>query len=162
MGTIKAMEGKLKIESKENVGTEFIVTFSKTEKPSWFVDKIEIKNGDTVVILDDELLMHNIWKEKLKKYEEEIEVKYFTKGLEAVKFLKSMEEKEKVFLIADYKLRNQDITGINIIEKSGMKDRHLLVTNICLSDIKEFNEKSSYIKTFPKMYMNDISVSLLN
>jgi hypothetical protein len=94
----------------------------------------------------------------LKKYEEEITVKYFTKGLEALKYIKSLENKEKAFLIADYELRKQDINGINIIEKSGMKDRHVLVTNAYLSDIKDFNKKSDYVKIFHKMYMNDIAV----
>jgi hypothetical protein len=39
-----------------------------------------------------------------------------------------------------------------------MKDRHLLVTNAYLSDIKDFNEKSDYIKIFHKMYIHDISL----
>jgi signal transduction histidine kinase len=33
MNTIKAMNGKIKIESKEDIGTEFILTFPKSEKP---------------------------------------------------------------------------------------------------------------------------------
>jgi signal transduction histidine kinase len=37
MGTIQGMNGRLKIESKENVGTEFILTFKKAEKPSMIV-----------------------------------------------------------------------------------------------------------------------------
>jgi chemotaxis protein histidine kinase CheA len=32
-GTIKEMNGRVKIESKENVGTEFILTFAKTQSP---------------------------------------------------------------------------------------------------------------------------------
>ena len=39
MGTIKAMRGKVEIETKEGEGTEFILTFPKAEKPS-------IENGD--------------------------------------------------------------------------------------------------------------------
>jgi signal transduction histidine kinase len=38
MGTIKVMNGKLKVDSKEGEGTEFILTFLKTEKP-----KLEVK-----------------------------------------------------------------------------------------------------------------------
>jgi sensor histidine kinase regulating citrate/malate metabolism len=37
MGTIQGMNGRLKIESKENVGTEFILNFKKAEKPSIIV-----------------------------------------------------------------------------------------------------------------------------
>ena len=160
ISTIKGMKGVLKIESKEKEGTEFILRIPKTEKPRWFADKIEVKKWDTLVILDDEELVHKQWQEKLKMYKQ-ITIKYFTQGIEALKYLKSLQEreKEKVFLIADYELK-QDITGINVIDKSGMKDRHLLVTNMYLSDIKEFNIKSAYIKTFPKMYINDISLNV--
>jgi signal transduction histidine kinase len=66
---LKVIKGQMKIESKENVGTEFILTFPKAERPRWFADKIEIKKGDEVVIVDDEESMHEVWIEKLKEYE---------------------------------------------------------------------------------------------
>jgi hypothetical protein len=92
-------------------------------------------------------------------YENKITIKYFTQGKEALKYLKSLENKEKVFLIADYELK-EDINGIDVIDKASMKERHLLVTNMYLSDIKEFNKKSGYIKIFHKMYINDISLKV--
>jgi nitrogen-specific signal transduction histidine kinase len=157
---IREMKGKLKIESKENEGTEIILTFPRSKSPKWFVDKIEIKKGGTLVILDDEELIHKHWQEKLKMYENEIRVEYFSQGLEALKYLKSLEEreKEKTFLISDYELREQEMNGVNVIDKSGMKDRHLLVTNMYLSNIKELNKKSAYIKIFHKTMLNDISL----
>jgi signal transduction histidine kinase len=162
LGTIKALNGELKIESREGKGTEIILKFPKVLPPKWFVDKVELHKGDTVIILDDELLMHKVWKEKLKRVKEgnTINVECFTKGLEALKFLKSMGDKKRAFLLADYKLRCQDINGINVIDKSGMKERHILVTNMYLSDIKDFNEKSDYIKIFPKVLFNDFNLSI--
>ncbi|MDR2427957.1 MAG: GHKL domain-containing protein [Endomicrobium sp.] len=156
---VRDMNGKLKIETKENEGTEVILTFPKAEKPRWVEDKIEIKKGNTLVILDHEELVHKHWQEKLKMYEKKITIKYFTQGKEALKYLKSLENKEKVFLIADYELK-EDINGIDVIDKASMKERHLLVTNMYLSDIKEFNKKSGYIKIFHKMHINDISLKV--
>jgi hypothetical protein len=95
--TTTVMSGYLKIESKENVGTEGILTFPKSEKPKWFADKIEIRKGDTVVILDDELLMHMAWKEKLKLYDKEITAKYFTDGKETVEYLRCYEKRKECF-----------------------------------------------------------------
>jgi hypothetical protein len=43
-----------------------------------------------------------------------------------------------------------------------MKERHVLVTNAYLADIKEFNEKSEYIKIFPKMYIDDVTIVYKN
>jgi chemotaxis protein histidine kinase CheA len=33
-GTLKEMKGKMEIETKEGVGTEFVLTFPLSEKPS--------------------------------------------------------------------------------------------------------------------------------
>ncbi|MDR1433916.1 ATP-binding protein, partial [Candidatus Endomicrobiellum devescovinae] len=104
---LKAIKGQMRIESKEKVGTEIILTFPKAEKPRWFADKIEIKKGEEVVIVDDEELMQEVWKEKLKKHEKEIRIKFFKEGKEALKYLKSLENKEKVLLIADYELKER-------------------------------------------------------
>ena len=155
MGTIKVMKGKIEIETKEGEGTEFILTFAKAERPRWFADKIEIKKGYEVVIVDDEELMYKVWKKKLKKYAKEIRLKFFTRGVEALKYLKSLESKEKVFLIADYELK-EELNGIDIIEKAGMKERHVLVTSMYLGDIKDFSRKSEYIKIFHKNLLEEI------
>jgi two-component sensor histidine kinase len=161
MGTIKAMRGKVDIETREGEGTEFILTFPKVERPRWFADKIEIKKGDEVVIVDDEELMHEVWKAKLKAYEKEIKLKFFTQGVEALKYLRSLENKEKVFLLTDYRLKGQEVNGIDIIEEAGMKERHILVTGEEVSRIKDFNEKSTFLKMLPKIYINDISLELV-
>ncbi|MDR1104395.1 MAG: GHKL domain-containing protein [Endomicrobium sp.] len=152
---LKAIKGQIRIESKENVGTEIILTFPKAEKPRWFVEKIEIKKGEEVVIVDDEELMHEVWKVKLKEYEKEIKIKFFTQGKEALKYLKSLERKDKVFLIADYELK-EDINGIDVIEEAGMKERHILVTGEEISRIKDFSRKSEYLKMFHKDLLEEI------
>jgi hypothetical protein len=44
-----------------------------------------------------------------------------------------------------------------VIEKSGMKERHILVTNA----LEDFDKRSEYIKIFPKMYIDDIPLRLV-
>jgi hypothetical protein len=39
-----------------------------------------------------------------------------------------------------------------------MQDRHILMTSKYLSDRKEFKEKSSFLKTFHKMYLDKIDL----
>jgi hypothetical protein len=78
LSTVKAMKGKIEVKSKEGEGTEFILRFAKSEKPKWFVDKIEINKGGVVVVLDDDILVHEICKKRFSKYEKEINIKYFT------------------------------------------------------------------------------------
>ncbi|MDR1433686.1 hypothetical protein, partial [Candidatus Endomicrobiellum devescovinae] len=124
------------------------------------VEKLEIKKGEEVVIVDDEELIHEVWKAKLKEYEKEIRIKFFKEGKEALKYLKSLENKDKVLLLTDYRLKGQEVTGIDIIEEAGMKERHILVTGEEVSRIKDFNKKSTFLKMVPKMYINDIPLRL--
>jgi hypothetical protein len=113
------------------------------------------------VILDDEVVLHEVWREKLTEYEKEIRLKFFTQGVGALKYLKSLENKEKVFLLTDYRFKKEEVNGIDIIEESGMKERHILVTGEEVSRIKDFNEKAKFLKLFPKMYIAGIPLRLL-
>jgi hypothetical protein len=147
----------MEVESKEGEGTEFRIRFKKVENPKWFADKIEIKKGSTVVVLDDDKVSQEVWKEKFNGYEKEIEVKRFTYVMEAINYLNKMgdKEKEKVLLLTAYKFKGQDINGIAVIEKTNMYDKHILVTSQYISDMKNFNEK---VRTFNKMYLNDMAL----
>jgi anti-sigma regulatory factor (Ser/Thr protein kinase) len=157
---VKEMRGKMEVKSKEGESTEFILRFKRVEAPKWFKNKIELHKGDTLVILDDEVLVHEIWEKRLKGNENNINVKYFKEGIKAIEFINSMEDKSKVFLFVDYELKGQGINGINVIEKSGMQERHLIMTSKYLRDIKEFKEKSNFLKMFHKMYLNDVDINV--
>ncbi|MDR3253541.1 MAG: hypothetical protein LBT07_01075, partial [Endomicrobium sp.] len=79
-------------------------------------------------------------------------------GLEAVEYINSIQEKDKIFLLADYDLRNQDINGIDVIEKCSLQKQAVIVTSAYSANIKDFNEKCKSIKIFIKSYINDISI----
>jgi hypothetical protein len=113
-----------------------------------------------VAVLDDDTTVHDVWKKRFEDYAKDIIIKYFSSGLETIDFINSVKEKDKVFLLADYELRNQGVNGIDVIERSGMQNRSILVTNAYLSKIKDFNEKCKFIKLLPKLYINDISITL--
>ncbi|MDR0617634.1 MAG: hypothetical protein LBG23_02575, partial [Endomicrobium sp.] len=126
--------------------------------PKWFAEKIEIKKGSTVVVLDDDIVVHEMWNDKFKGYEEELALKSFTQGIEAMTYINSVQDKSRVFLITDYKFKEQRINGIEVIEKTNMYGRHVLVTSQHLSDMKNFNEKT---RTVGKMHINDVPLILI-
>jgi hypothetical protein len=124
--------------------------FAKAEVPRWVLKDVKIAKGSTVVILDANITMHDKWISRFKEYENDLIFKYFIDGLEAIEFMNSIEDKSKVFLFTDDELRNQGVNGI--------QDKHILVTNKYLDDIKEFKDKSDFLKMFPKSYLNDIKL----
>lgn len=153
MKTVNDMNGRLEVDSTENVGTEFYMTFSKSNAPSWFSDTIYLKKDDVVIVLDDDPSIFEAWKDIFEPFLKNISVKYFTNGREVLSFISSCcnEAKDKLFLIADYELRGQEFDGIEVIEHAGMQGKTLLVTSSHTSEIKFFNEKCSTLKMFPKL-----------
>jgi hypothetical protein len=63
--------------------------------------------------------------------------------------------------LSDYELENQELNGIDVIEKSNMQEQHIFVTVLQTSEIKDFGEKSKFLKMFNKTYFNDIPLIIL-
>jgi PAS domain S-box-containing protein len=158
--TLKAMNAKMLINSIENTGTEITLIFPESKAPEWFTDKIVLHKGDILVVLDDDTSIYNVWQNRFHNYLKDIKIKYFTKGLETIDFINSIQEKDKIFLLADYELRNQEINGVDVIEKCNVQERSAVVTNAYISKIKDLNEKCKFIKILPKAYINDISLTV--
>lgn len=151
MKTVNDMNGVLEVNSKENVGTEFRMTFSKSSAPLWFSDKICLKKGDVVIVLDDDPSIFEAWKDVFEPFSNNISVKYLTNGREVLNFISSFDDKSKLFLLADYELRGQELDGIDIIEHSGMQGKSLLVTSSHASEIRFFSERCGAFKMFSKL-----------
>ncbi|MBQ3565465.1 MAG: GHKL domain-containing protein [Alphaproteobacteria bacterium] len=145
--TIDDMHGSLLINSAENVGTEFCLTFPKVSTPEWFCDTLHLKKGNTVIVLDDNRVVFDAWRDVFTT--SDVFVKYFTNGRDVLNFIASFDDKSQLFLIADYELRGQESNGVEVIELSGMQDQSLLVTNFRVSEIKSFDELR--VKVFPKL-----------
>jgi nitrogen-specific signal transduction histidine kinase len=156
--TVKQMNGKMLIDSKENKGTKISLTFQRSEAPAWYAQQIVLPKNSLVVVLDDDVSIHNLWESRLEPYKNEITVKYFAQGHEVVDFINSSKGKSKTFLLADYELRNQSITGIEVIEKCELQDKSIIVTGCYSSRIKDFAKKAETIKFFTKDLINNIQI----
>ena len=147
--TVDNMHGCLQVKSTENVGTEFCLTFPKCPVPNWFSDTIQVAKGDTVIVLDDDSSVFNVWRDILAN--KDVIVKYFTDGRETLDFISSSEDKTRLFLVADYELRGQALNGVDVIEQAGMLDKSLVITNTRIHEIKGFDDASDKLKIFPKL-----------
>jgi hypothetical protein len=159
--TINELKGKQLIESSQNVGTKITLTIPKSNNPQWFLKKITLNKGDTVVILDDDVSMHGLFKKILEPYSGDISLKFFKNGQETVDFISSFEEKNRLVLLTDYELRKQELNGLSVIEKSVVDSaKTILVTSIY--NRKEIQEKaeSSGVKILPKSLLEDVEIIL--
>jgi CheY-like chemotaxis protein len=111
------------------------------------------------VILDDEESAHYLWKDVLKNHGDDLTLAFFTDGREALNFIESSHRKNQMFLLADYNLRS-DITGLQVILESGMKDRSLVVTSIYNDKMIQDLVESSALKILPKQLLDCVPVTV--
>jgi signal transduction histidine kinase len=157
--TLEIYNGQMAIKSQEGVGTEITLKFPLSKSQTWIVDRLVLKKGSTVVIVDDDESVHHLWKQILKKYSDDLELVFFANGKKALSFINSFSKKEKLFLLVDYDLRS-DFTGLQVILESGMKEQSIIVTSIHYDKTIQQLVKSSGVKILPKQFLDDVSIDV--
>jgi signal transduction histidine kinase len=163
--TLQNHEGQLAIESEIGVGTKMILTFPRVPAQNWIADSIQLNDDDIVVVLDDDDSIHAAWDTRfdtlLTKFPN-LTVKHFEIGQETIDFINGLapEKKQKVFLLTDYELINQDLHGLNIIKQTAIQ-RSILVTShyenktVCQDAVK------ADTKILPKQLAHDIPIDIV-
>ncbi|MDR2724038.1 MAG: HAMP domain-containing histidine kinase [Holosporaceae bacterium] len=158
--TLRTMNGKMQMESTENVGTKITLDFPEFECPEWFTTRIELKRGGHVIVLDDNISAHDIWRAIFKNYTRDINVEYFTQGTEVIDFVNSLKEKNNIFLLVNWELKHQNISGEDVIKKCDLQKQSILIVSDYAFQIDELNEKRDLIKVLPKSYISDIPITV--
>jgi len=129
--TIEAAEGNIIVHSKEYVGTTIEIRLPKVDTPEWFMDKLFLYDDLHIIVLDDDLSIHGVWKNRLEglHYLDRIaKMSCFTSGDDFKAFVQSSNISNSLFLI-DYELLNQDKNGLDLIEDLALGSRAILVTS---------------------------------
>jgi FixJ family two-component response regulator len=126
---INISNGKMEIKSTIGKGTEINLFFPIVDAPGWIAKQISLPEGSVVVIIDDDPSIHDAWNLRFKKYLEKIHIKNFDQGEKAIDFINSFPEKNNIFLLVDFELIEQNLTGLKIIEQTAMTKQATLVTS---------------------------------
>jgi hypothetical protein len=159
--TLEEFNGKQLIESTPNVGTKITLTIPKSGKPVWSIEQITLHKGDTIVVLDDDVLVHRLWKDRLEKYTPDISLKFFEYGQETIDFINAFEAKDSLVFLSDYELRNQELDGLEVIQKSDLKNFQSIIVSSIYSR-KEVQEGAIAlgIKILPKDFIEHVKIVL--
>jgi hypothetical protein len=125
--TVTSWGGKLKILSEDGHGTTISIILPRTDPPGWFTPYINLSGINKIVIIDDDQNIHDQWKDKLKAIEQ-ISLEHLYSPDQAFTYLsKSLFSNDTLFLV-DYQIANYERTGIDIITKSNITSKAILVT----------------------------------
>jgi anti-sigma regulatory factor (Ser/Thr protein kinase) len=146
--TIEHLGGKIKIRSTEGSGTTIEIYLKLAEAPTWFSAQIDLSRKTTVVSLDDDLSIHQIWKKRLSNT---INQKQIQSGASFEKlFRENLSDLPSTQFLVDYELLNQGKTGLDLIEELGIAQNSILVTSRYDDAEIQKRSKSLGLKILPK------------
>jgi hypothetical protein len=127
--------GRLDLSSKVEMGTSATLSLPKIPAPAWFVQQINLKSGQFVVILDDDASIHQVWYERLEAIKAEsfgIKVAHVSTPTELRSWIKSSgNDANNALYLFDYELTGYQDTGASLAMELALQDRVILVTSHC-------------------------------
>jgi signal transduction histidine kinase len=165
--TIEQAGGSFQIQSKEGVGTMISIHLPKVEPPSWFLNKISLKQNSTLVSLDDDNSIHQIWHKRITDLKlKDISHLVFQSGVEFEKWYSENSSDPNTanifnFLI-DFELLNQPQSGLDLIEKLGIAQQSVLVTSRYDEPSVRLRCSQLKLKIIPKMMSGLIPIEIEN
>ncbi|MDR3187045.1 MAG: PAS domain-containing protein [Holosporaceae bacterium] len=159
--TVNSYNGVVEVETKEGGGTAFSVKLPISGCPEWLLKQLAFRKGDTVVVLDDDIAVCGVFEKLLGKHTPDLSVKFFTKSRDALDFIESFPQKEKIFFLSDYDLRDGDFSGVAIVLLSNLrKDRVCVLTGTHGSKSLQDMAVNSNVKILLKSFLKDVPVSV--
>jgi len=162
--TVQRNFGEMEILSSEGIRTSILLKFPKAQPPFWIAEEIKVIKGDTIVILDDDPSIHGAWDSRIAPSLvkiPELKVRHFSEGVEAVNFINSLSDKEKIniCLLTDYELLHQSINGLQVIEQTKIKRSTLVTSHYANKEIRE-HATNLRVKILPKELAFAVTINL--
>lgn len=160
--TVESWGGSIRLESQEGVGTTVRLTLPKVDPPKWFVRGLEVTPGQSIVILDDDPSIHQVWEGRFssKKSTPPIKLVHFSTPGAFTLWVQKNQGKESSLFLIDYELLGSRTTGIALIEKLGIADRSILVTSRFEDEAIRDKCSAMNVKLIPKSMAAYVPISI--
>lgn len=161
--TVENFGGKFKIESEVGKGTKMIIVLPRESAPAWFVPKLVLKNGQAVVILDDDQGIHHTWDNRFKEFnlcEQGIEVIHLSNPNDFRAWVsKESYRWKEVLYLSDFELLGFKETGLDLLEEQKIKNAILVTSHYENESIRERCDKLG-VRLIPKMLAGFVPISV--
>lgn len=125
---IKKWNAEYEIKSQVNKGTEFSIMFPEKERPNWMTSRLNLTKNLSVVIVDDDYSIYEVWKTKFKGAFLDNNLKYLKSPEELEHYSKNNDLNNTIFLI-DLHFYNSRITGLDIIKKLALQKYFTMIVS---------------------------------
>lgn len=162
--TLQRNQGEFIIDSKMGRGTKIILTFPRLTAPNWIAEEIKLGPQDFVIILDDDSSIHFAWDKRFESvlsHAPGIKIQHFQHGAEALEAIKRLSEveKQRLFLLTDYELLNQELNGLDVVQQSQVR-RSVLVTSHYANKVILDCAAATGTKILPKQLASEVAITV--
>ena len=131
---VEASGGTLGIRSTPGAGTQVRITLPRVAPPDWFLPELHLSSGSTVIIVDDEEVLHQLWRRRIREAggaTAPVEVKSFRTFDQLRAFYRSgyLDLEDPRFLMDYEVLTEPGQNGLRLISELGIEKRSCLVTS---------------------------------
>lgn len=124
--------GQLNIASTVGDGTTVTMHLPVADSPDWFVPEVVLQQNMTVVIVDDDASIHQIWDSRLDALQmepQEIVVEHFSDPAQCLAWARGNPAAGQRLFLCDYEFLGSTTTGLQLIESLEIAAEAILVTS---------------------------------
>jgi signal transduction histidine kinase len=125
--------GQTEIESEQGVGTRVSLFLPLVSPPRWFVPAIEVVDGGTVLILDDDPNIHLVWQQRFQEAMAAtgtgLRLEHFSETASLRRWCTENQRlMPKILFLCDYEIMGATENGVELIRSLFLTRRSILVT----------------------------------
>ncbi len=130
---IDSWGGRLEMGSVQGVGTQVDIYIPQVKPPRWFVPKIEVAEGSTVMVLDDDPSIHLVWQQRfndaMKAAGAGIFLEHFSDTVSLHRWCTENQRlMSSVLFLCDFEILGAPENGLQVIRSLALSHRAVLVT----------------------------------
>lgn len=149
---VESWGGAIHLESKEGSGTTVRLIFPKAQSSDWLLGELDIEPGQTVVVLDDDPSIHQVWDGRFQNIVAQygVHLVHFSAPAHLAHWLEKNSTHERRLFLIDYELLGSKTSGLELIESLGIAKSSVLVTSRYEDDAIREKCKRLEVKLIPK------------
>lgn len=129
----EAWGGALELQSEVGKGTTATLVLPMVDPPPWFVSVLEVAAGGTIVIVDDDTSVHQVWQRRFEALGEAgkgLAIRHFSTPAELREWAAgSADQARTAIYLLDYELLGHAETGLSLVSELGLGSQAILVTS---------------------------------
>ncbi len=131
--TLKSWGGCIEVQSEVGRGTSVSLFVKAAAAPDWFVSKLKVQAGTSIVVFDDDSSIHQVWEGRFasagaKNFNVKIQHISSTEMFRKY-FRDNFAELDKAIFLVDFEILGSNENGLDLIEILGIQEQSILVTS---------------------------------